>query len=88
MASVAPELALLITSLILERPMCLSCITQRANASLDDVAGSFLRIKRVLHLRRYATERCRACGIEGLVFALERPSGPRARPIDIARGVP
>ena len=67
------ELSVLITSLILERPLCLDCIARKANASRNDVAGSFIHIKSVLKLRRYAKERCRACGIEDSVFDLERP---------------
>ena len=74
-----PERAALITSLILERPMCLDCIAAKANATLNEVEASFSRIGRVLRLVRYANERCRACGTVGLVFALERQpegSGP------------
>ena len=67
-----PERAALITSLILERPMCLDCIALKANASLNEVEASFLQIGRVLRLIRYAAERCRACGTVGLVFSLER----------------
>jgi hypothetical protein len=66
--------AALITALILERPMCLDCIAHKANVSLNTVEASFLQIGRVLQLRRHANERCRACGVDGLAFSLERRS--------------
>ena len=69
-----PETAALITALILERPMCLDCIATKTGASLNEVEASFLRIGRVLRLRRHTGESCRACGTEGLAFSLERLS--------------
>ena len=69
-----PETTAMIAVLILERPMCLDCIATRANASLNAVEAALLPISRSLHLQRFASERCRACGNTGLVFSVTRPS--------------
>jgi hypothetical protein len=66
-----PETAALVTALILERPMCLDCIARKASISLNDVEGAFLHVGRVLHLQRFASERCRACGNIGLAFSIK-----------------
>ena len=69
-----PETAAMITALIMERPMCLDCIAGKTSTSLNDVEAAFLHIGRVLHLQRFTSERCRACGTIGLAFAVTRPS--------------
>ena len=70
-----PQRTALITSLILGRPLCLDCIGTKANATLNEIEEAFQSIETLLVLRRHRAERCRACGIEGLVFSLERLPG-------------
>jgi hypothetical protein len=69
-----PETTAMIAVLILERPMCPDCIATRANASLNEIEAAFLPIARALHLERFASERCRACGNTGLAFSVTRPA--------------
>ena len=71
------ERAALITSLILERPLCLDCIGIKANAKLHEIEEAFQRIERVLAVRSHRAERCRACGVVGVAFSLERLPGER-----------
>jgi hypothetical protein len=74
-----PETVAMVTALILERPMCLDCIARKASISLNDVEAAFLHIARVVGLRRFTSERCRACGNIGLAFLLTKPL-PRDAP--------
>jgi hypothetical protein len=69
-----PETAAMVTALIMERPMCLDCIARKASFSLNEVETAFLHIDRVLHLQRFGSERCRACGTIGLAFSVTNPS--------------
>jgi hypothetical protein len=54
-----PEYAALITALILERPMCLQCIGEKANMSLPSV-------------RAYLEQISRACGNTGPAVSIGR----------------
>jgi hypothetical protein len=69
----------MVTALILERPMCLDCIARKASISLNDVEAAFLHIARVVGLRRFTSERCRACGeYRTGVFAHQTTTSRRA----------
>ncbi|MGH7342869.1 MAG: hypothetical protein ACREKH_20485 [Candidatus Rokuibacteriota bacterium] len=69
-----PEASALISALILERPMCLECITMRSPVTGAQDAQRHLDIvARALHLHRDRDGRCRACGVVGPVFWIERP---------------
>jgi hypothetical protein len=70
-----PEKAVLITALIMERPLCMDCLVARSLVPPTDIEASLLQIRRVLELRRVDEERCRTCGNIGPVLYLERPSG-------------
>ena len=76
-------------ALVMERPMCLDCIARKGSFSLNEVEAAFLHIGRVLHLQRFGSERCRACGNIGLAFSLtetlpggDGPLPHRAAPIN------
>ena len=73
MRIVTPDKAALLTALLLDRRLCVSCI--RAKSGLTEAAeigDALKRIERVLLLRRYEPERCHACGDEREVYSLER----------------
>ena len=70
-----PENAAVLTALILERPLCLDCITAKASMTEPDVDRGLARIGGVLVLRRFEHERCRTCGEVREVLSLERPLG-------------
>jgi hypothetical protein len=69
-----PEASALIAALILERPMCLECITMRSPVTGDKNTEDRLDIiARAVRLHREKSGRCRACGITTHVFWIERP---------------
>jgi hypothetical protein len=67
-----PEIAALITVLIIERPMCVSCIASRAQIGEATVRSYLLRMTSMLHVNLHADERCRTCGRQGQAFSLDR----------------
>ena len=58
----------LIAALILQRPLCLDCISAKAGLSTAEVDGYLHVIGRALELRRIE-DRCRACGENATVFS-------------------
>lgn len=66
--------AVLIATLITERPLCALCIATHAGASADEVETTFQHIEAVLELRRIEPGRCGACGRVNAVFLTKRPS--------------
>ena len=64
----------LITALILERPMCVRCLSQRSKLSVDATKTVLTVIGTALNIHREDTSRCRVCGSLGEVFYVERPS--------------
>jgi hypothetical protein len=64
----------LITALILERPMCVACLSQRAKLSLDATQTVLRVIGRALRLHQEESSRCRVCGKVGEVYYVERPT--------------
>jgi hypothetical protein len=68
------SIAALVTTLITERPLCLDCIATKALATSGVAAAILVKIERVGQLHRHTTERCRACGVIGVVFSVERPT--------------
>jgi hypothetical protein len=67
-----PEYAALITALILERPMCLQCIGEKANMSLPSVRAYLEQISRAVNLQQWPRERCQACGNTGPAVSIGR----------------
>ena len=67
-----PERVVLIAVLIIERPLRLDCIAVRAGLSVPDVQSYLDRIRASLKVFHEDTDRCRACGTVGKVFALDR----------------
>ena len=63
----------LITALILERPMCVTCLSHRAKLSVPATQAVLTVIGRALHLHREDASRCRLCGTIGEVFYVDRP---------------
>ena len=59
----------LITALILERPLCLSCIAERAHVSEERVQATLKAIGGALRLST-PTGRCAACGETTIVHSI------------------
>jgi hypothetical protein len=68
-----PERASLITGLIIERPLCMDCITTKAGIAVADVHTAFASIRKVLDLRHAEHGRCRACRTVVPVYWIHRP---------------
>jgi hypothetical protein len=67
-----PEHAALITTLILERPMCLQCLTAKAGMTGPSVRSYLEQISKAVNLQQSARERCQACGTVGPVVSIGR----------------
>ncbi len=68
-----PNLAPLITALILDRPMCLDCIASKSGLSATRTKTVIQRIAAVLDLHRQIG-RCRICGrMDAEVMFVDRP---------------
>ena len=68
-----PNLAPLITALILDRPTCVDCIAAKSGLSSPRAALVIERISKVLTLHRQVG-RCRACGrMDAEVMFVDRP---------------
>lgn len=68
-----PETAALITALILERPLCFTCIAEKADTSETAVEATLAIVAPVLQVHRDQHGQCRACGNAGAVVSLARP---------------
>jgi hypothetical protein len=66
-----PEHAAIIAVLILERPMCVDCIADKANLPPADVKRYLDVIHRSLEVRSHEG-RCRTCGNQRPVFSFSR----------------
>jgi hypothetical protein len=68
-----PNLAPLVTALILDRPTCVDCIASKSGLSARRTATVIERIAKVLTLH-HQVGRCRACGrMDADVMFVDRP---------------
>jgi hypothetical protein len=67
-----PRRSVLLTALILDNPMCLSCIAKHAAMSSEAVETAVTVIERVLAVHRKASV-CESCGVPATVYFLGRP---------------
>jgi hypothetical protein len=56
----------LVTGLMMERPLCVDCLANKAGMSLTAIQASLVSIARTIVITR-AQDRCRACGTIGPV---------------------
>jgi len=73
-----PEQTVLVTALIVDRPMCLDCLATSVGTTVDDVGVILQRLTAILELHA-ERDACRSCGITSRVFSVERPTAPPAR---------
>ena len=66
-----PAQAALIAALILDRPLCLSCIADTSGVSVERVSEALHTIGSALALTS-RTDRCAACGTTTTVYAVAR----------------
>jgi hypothetical protein len=81
----AAALARLITSTILERALCLSCIAKKSGATEPDALRAIEAMQRHLRITLERGERCRACGSAvGPVYSLLRTTTSATSDVDIS----
>lgn len=68
-----PQHAALITTLLLDRPMCLNCIATKTEMSVPTVRAYLEQIANAVCLRQQARERCQTCGTAGPTVSIRRP---------------
>jgi hypothetical protein len=68
-----PETAVRLTALIVENPLCLSCVAKKLRMSAPAVEMALGIIDRALPIQR-DSEACRGCGRVGCVYVLKRPN--------------
>jgi hypothetical protein len=64
-----PDIAALITVLMIDRPMCVECLATRTELTVLTVKSYLDRMGTTMNVQR-GTQRCRTCGHEGSVFWL------------------
>ena len=67
------DTAIIVTALILERPLCARCIAAKATSTEAEADAALTSIAMRLDLRRRDPERCRGCGEIGRAFWLDAP---------------
>jgi hypothetical protein len=66
-----PENAALIAVLIIERPLCLGCITSKSGLTPGQIESYLHNINKAVDVRR-AEDRCRACGHFETTYSMSR----------------
>jgi hypothetical protein len=69
-----PENCSLVTALILERPMCVTCLSRRAALTVEATQTVLTVIGRAVQVRRDESLPCRVCQKGGEVFYVARPA--------------
>jgi hypothetical protein len=73
MLEIGLQKAALISALVTERQMCLSCLAARATMSEISLESALRIIGAALAIYRYADTRCDLCGRRSTVVRIERP---------------
>jgi hypothetical protein len=66
-----PKRGALLAVVIMERPLCLDCISEKIDLTTDDIRGLLSAIEGTVSLNR-DTDRCRACGRSTTVYSVFR----------------
>jgi hypothetical protein len=67
------ERAALVTAIILDRPTCMTCLSEKTGLSVAEVDATLLRIQRALRVHR-GPGPCHACSATRDVISIARPS--------------
>ena len=62
----------LVTGLIIDRPLCMRCVTTKATATVIEVETAFNSIRRTLIDLRRDEGHCRSCGTVTTVYWIDR----------------
>ena len=69
--AVGAEKATALLRLLLERPVCGPCVSEKVGIAVADIEPLLTRIKQTIDVES-GTDHCRACGTSTLVFSLFR----------------
>jgi hypothetical protein len=64
----------IVSALIVDRPLCITCIATKAGMTENDVEEVLASIASRARLFRAPAARCEACGAAGPVVSLSRPA--------------
>jgi hypothetical protein len=67
-----PARAAVITVLVMDRPMCLDCIAEKARMPQPEAEAYLTEIAAGVAVRRDPEDRCRGCGMVTTVFSISR----------------
>jgi hypothetical protein len=68
-----PGRAALLTALILDRPLCTSCLVSKSGLSPAELDATLAIVRSALQLHSIRA-RCRSCGVHADVAFVDRPS--------------
>jgi len=66
-----PARGALLAVVIMDRPLCIDCISDKTNLNVDEIQSLLTNIERAVSLHR-TVDRCRACGKSTTVYSLIR----------------
>jgi hypothetical protein len=66
-----PERAALIAVLIMERPLCIACISSKSGLTAGQIESYLSTIQETIEVRR-RMDRCRVCGNSTTLYSLFR----------------
>ena len=69
-----PQDTAIVAVLILDRPLCGTCIASKTGMTENEVENKLVTLGRRFHVYRHRAERCHACGAVGPVASLARPT--------------
>ena len=67
--------AALVSVLIVERPMCVDCISEKCGLRPATIEATLARLARFLKVHYFPKARCRACGENRPTYSIDRPAG-------------
>jgi len=67
-----PERAALIAVLLIDRPLCLKCVSSKSGLSVMIIDTYLERMRKTVTVHRADDERCSACGLITSVASLTR----------------
>jgi len=66
-----PATGALLAVVIMDRPLCIDCISDKTNLNVDEIQSLLTSIERTVSLHR-TVDRCRACGNSTTVYSVIR----------------
>jgi len=69
-----PDSVALVTALILDRPTCMLCLTEKSGRTSEEASVALGIIESVMKVHREPSGRCHSCGVVGLVVYSDRPA--------------